>query len=247
VVKMRTKNLILSFVLFFIIGISLASVSSTYELNQDMFISKSVRLNGYPSAGLECNITILDPDETVLASFDAMVNNATTQKHEYTLTGVNMTGFYCYDITCSGGGLNATSSYCDEVTPNGEAPTTASGIFYIGIFAVLLLFFVLTIWGITKFDNIIARFSLFQFGYLLLIAIVFISYMMANDFLTSAPMIVSMFKILFWVVTIAFFPYVLGMMIWVGYSMITIKEIKDMMDHGLPMEEAEGRRKGKKW
>lgn len=242
--KLNYKTFLLIFALIFLAPLVHGTV---YKQNENMFISKSVRIGGYPSSDIDCNITLLDPDEIVLFSFAPMINNDTTQKHEYTAIGINKTGEYCYDITCTGGGLNKTSSYCDEVTPNGLVPSTASGIFYIGIFAVLILFLVLSIWATTEFDNIIARFSLFQFIYLLVIAITFISYMMASDFITSAPFIISMFKILFWVVTIAFFPYVLVMMIWLGYSMITIKEINEMMERGIPMDEAYARRKNKRW
>lgn len=240
---MQGKLIILLLLVLFIPSV----LGVTYAENEDMFISHSVRIDGTPSSTIVCNVTVLDPDEITVVSYDAMINNATTQKHEYTVPNINKTGEWCYDLTCFGSTQNATSSFCKQVTPNGEEPSTASGIFYIGVFAVLVIFLIMTIWAITQFDNLIARFSLFQFAYILFIAIVFIAYMMATDFLTSAPAIISVFKIFFWVVTIGFFPYVLGMMIWLGYSMITIKEINQMMERGVPLDEAEARRKKKKW
>lgn len=232
--------------ILFLITIALPIISGKlHSLNEDMFISHSVRLDGSPSSSIWCNLTVQDPDEITIESFVPMVNNASTQKHEYSVSNINKTGEYCYDLTCTDGSNNGTEGYCNDVTPNGEEATTGSGIFYIGIYFVLVVFLILTIYGIVQFDNIYARFGLLQFLYLLIIAITFISWSMAGNFLTSAPFIISFFKILFWVVTIAFFPYVLVMMIWIGYSMITMKEITNMMEHGLSMEEAEGRRKGK--
>lgn len=236
------KKIILLLLLVLLVPLISAKV---YQVDEDMLISHSVRIGGYPSSSIKCNITVEDPDDIPTVFFLEMTNNATTQKHEYLVGEINKTGEWCYDLTCFGGGQNATESYCVEVTPNGILPTTAGGIFYIGIFAVLLLFLVLCIWGIVHFDNLVARFSLFQFLYLLIIAITFISYMLASDFITSAPFIISFFQILFWVVMVGFFPYVLIMFIWLGYSMITIKEIKDMMERGVPLDEAEARRKRK--
>lgn len=169
--------------------------------------------------------------------------------YEFRVNESNFTevGEYAYVIQCNSsiqGGFIAGSF---RVTPNGEIPTTATGIFYMGIFSVLLLFLVLNIWAITQFDNLIARFSLFQSLYLFVIAISFIAFMMASDFITSAPFLISMFEIIFWVVTIGFFPYVLVMMIWLGYSMITIKEINEMMERGISLDEAKARKGKTKW
>jgi len=230
----------------FLIALALPMMNAKiYQLNENMEISHAVRLDGSPSSAVWCNLTMDDPDEIMILSFVPMVNNASTQRHEYSVPNINKTGEYCYELTCTDGTNNETEDFCGTVTPNGEEASTGSGVFYMGIYFVLIVFLILTIYGVVQFDNIYARFCLLQFIYLLVIAITFISWSMAGDFLTSAPFIISFFKILFWVVTIGFFPYVLSMMIWIGYSMLTMKEITDMMEHGLSMEEAEGRRKGK--
>lgn len=98
----------------------------TFKQYEDMKISHEIRIGGATSDSLLCNITLRDPDQITLVLFQLMINNLTTQEHEYTLSGssVTKTGEYCYGITCIDGGLNETKSFCNSVTPTGRVQTS---------------------------------------------------------------------------------------------------------------------------
>lgn len=124
------------------------------------------------------------------------------------------------------------------ITPNGEVPTEANAIFYIGLLALIVVGFVLIVYfGVTT-ENIIVKTFAVGFGHLFLIAITFLSWQMAADFLTSSPFLVSFLYYLFLVVMIAFFPMLIILFAYGVYMALTIKEIKDMVERGIPESEA---------
>lgn len=151
------------------------------------------------------------------------------------------TGTYAYVIQCNS--TNEIGFYRGQfqVTPNGEIADTGTAVFYIGILAVLLFFMALSVYAFMEYDNLLNRVGMFGIIYLLLIAITFIGWNMASDFITSSPFLISMLKIMFYVFVIGFFPLMLGAFAWYFLMLWKIKEIENLMKKGLPYEEAERR------
>jgi hypothetical protein len=158
-------------------------------------------------------------------------------------------GLYTYQIKCQG--LNAGGYYTGffDVTTTGIEITEALAIVEIGLLLILVLLFVITIYLFIVFDNLLARVGTIGAGYLLFIAITFIAWNLSSNFLITAPFVASIFRILFIILIIGFFPLIIGSFAWYILMLFKIKEIERLMDKGLDMNEAERRanRRTKKW
>lgn len=201
-------------------------------------------------AGTDCYLTVFKPDSSLLLDNVTMTNQGAFYNYSINSTESSTTGVYSAVVYCAGG-VDSYGSFTFEITPNGEKPTEADSILYIGLFIILVLLFTLTVIGAfnSEGDEIkptLMRLGLWNTSYLLLIAISFITWNIASSFLTSAPFLISMTYIIFRILMAMALPLVASSLIYIGYKMITIKEIQNMMDRGISMDEAKERR-SKKW
>lgn len=190
-----------------------------------------------------CNVTIVNP-----LSANIVTNLPTSENIGYSNFTLNssqtsQTGTYQVFLIAANG-----TFYDDNfgITPNGEVATSASAIFYIGLLGLLVIFFGLLVYfGVTT-DHIWVKATSWGFGYLFLIGISFIAWRMSADFLTSSPFLIDFLRITFYVLMIGFFPFILVLFVYGVYMMLTIKEITDMIDKGIPEGEARERAGWKK-
>lgn len=221
-----------------LLSLPLSSAQLVYSNDHEISLKIPCIVDGRPcSASALCNLTAQYPNSS---SF--IINKAMTYSSggdfSYNLNFTAL-GFYPSKVSCSDAGQNGTSTFDIQITPNGENPSTANGILYLGLLGVLIIFLVMAIAGIFKMENsLIGRFAFLNVAYLLLMAVLFVSWSMANDFLTGSPFIASMLKVMFYFSMYAFFPYFLCTMFWMIYMVITVKEIQTMMDKGIPEDEA---------
>jgi len=150
-------------------------------------------------------------------------------------------GHYPFGVKCNSTIYGGAIIGYFEVTPNGEEATIGKAVFYIGLLFVLLFFLALCILSFVQFENIMNRVGMIGMGYLLLMAITFIGWNMASDFITSAPFLAEMLRTLFWVFIVGAFPLLIGGFAWYLILLFKIKEIENLMDHGLSRDEAEHR------
>jgi hypothetical protein len=196
-------------------------------------------------AGTFCNLTAFYPNSSLLVDNQRMTR--TEMYYNFTLDNSQtfVTGEYSAVVSCNGT-TNDYTSFTYLISPNGLDPDKTNSGFYIGLMAVLIIIEGFLIWGVFKVKNEIAKWFLINFGYAFLVAITYVGWSMATDFLTSAPFISSMLKIIFYILMILLFPLILCSIIWLIYRTIMIKEIKQMMESGVPEDEAfERMRKGK--
>lgn len=157
-----------------------------------------------------------------------------------------MLGVHSFIIQCNSTSQTGFANGIFEVTNSGIELTTAKAFIDIGLLVILLVFFIIIIYIFTSFDNLLSKVGMLGLGYLLLIAIVFISWNMASDFLTSAPFVASMFNIIFIILMAGLFPLIIGGFAWYIVMAFKVKEIERLMDKGMDREEAE-HRQGRKF
>jgi len=150
-------------------------------------------------------------------------------------------GLYSVLIWCNSTEQGGFTKYAFQITPTGLALQSGTSGIYIAILFLLVIFLVLSIMSFARFDNLLNRVGMIGLSYLLLIAITFIGWNMANDFITSAPFLISMLRILFFVLIIGVFPMVIGGFAWYFLMLWRIKEIQRLMDKGMDQNEAEHR------
>lgn len=127
-----------------------------------------------------------------------------------------------------------------DVTNSTYVAGTGEAIVYFGLNGVLLLFLAGCVLIFISFDNLLARVFTFGIGYLLGIAVSFVSWQMASDFITSV-FLIDMFRILFLVLMIGAFPLLIGAFAWYFIMLFQIKEIQRLMDKGFSEDEAKRR------
>lgn len=189
-----------------------------------------------------CEFTYIQyPNGTTIYFNDAMNPSGRDFDIIVSATEFQATGSQCMGITCTDGVGYESGSVCREITPNGQFSEIGTSIFYIGLLFILIVFLIVCIVIFMKYDNLLARVGMIGLGYLLLIAITFIGWNMASDFLTSAPFLVEMLRILFFVLIVGFFPLVIGGFAWYVLMLFKIKEIERLMGKGFSEDEARRR------
>ena len=147
----RNFTLTALFVMVFLFSCGFVSAVDTHPLDAALDISHPLRSDGAVDNNIEANITVRGVDQTVIA-FGIMSLNDVTQEHNFTLDKNNnsKTGFYQYCITATNGTLSDTSCFNYEVTITGERTDIAKSMFYILIGGILMIFFLLSLYGSVK-------------------------------------------------------------------------------------------------
>jgi hypothetical protein len=189
-----------------------------------------------------CTIaSVRSPSSSVVLTNKAMTKQGVYFNYS-NFCSTNFTGQYIVSGDCD----SVSWTYDFFITPNGEQSSVGSSIMYIGLLVILVLFLVVCIYWFMETDNLLVKVGSLGFGYLLLIAITFIAWNMASDFLTSSAFLVEMFRITFFVLVIGLFPLLLGMFAYYTIMVFKIKEIERLMGKGFDEKEASERVNGRK-
>ena len=155
------------------------------------------------------NITsVIYPNSSIAVSDVEMTKSGTYYYYSFCETDLN--GIYIVTGFGDPDGEVEVWNYDFTITPNGEEASVGKAVFYIGLLAVMLFFLALCVLAFSHYENLLTRVGTIGLGYLLLIAITFIGWNMAGDFLTSSPFLVSMLRIFFFVLITGAFPLLLG-------------------------------------
>lgn len=148
---------------------------------------------------------------------------------------------YSYQIKCQGANTGGYETGYFQVNYTGTETSQSRAIIY-GVLLFALIFFLLgTMTLFIRFDNLLTRVGMFGLSYLLLIAIIFVSWQISNEIIFSNPFLINFFRLFFIVLVIGAFPLLLGGLAWYVIMLFRIKEIERLMEKGLPYDEAEHR------
>lgn len=234
----RTQFYLVTVVMIFLF-LALGSAQPVFKQNKATEINIPCTINGAicsPSA--QCQLSIIYPNGTVMVNLQNLTQNAGVFTYPLPSNQTSALGEYEMPITCCDGSACGVRHLTYTITPNGEIATTGKGILYIGILGVLFIFFVLCIWGGIQAQHVAVKSFLWLFGYILFIGITFIGWNLSIDYLTSAPFLIVVFKWVFYVFLVGFFPVLLFAVIYTLYMMTQIDVIKNMIDRGMPEDEA---------
>ena len=183
------------------------------------------------------NITSIQyPNETKIILDVEMTKRGTEFNYTYCFPELN--GRFNINGVGDLGGTDSVWAYTLTLTPNGEEPTTPKLIFHYGSILLLFLFFVSTIVGMLKVEDPKGTFALYWASHLLFVAITFMLWNGSLNLLTSAPFVISFFKIMFWVAIISVLPMIILSVAWMIYVLATCKDVQSLIDRGSTSEEA---------
>jgi len=264
------KFIALAVMLFIIVGAILPLVQSAPPVTQVQQFTEGYIIEGTPQELLKQNQDFtynfflynisngVAPPSTISCIFymanssgSVVLNKDVAEVGGYrsiTIKGGNFSnvGHYPFGVKCNSSTLGGATVGYFEVTPNGLELTEGRAIADIGLLIILLVFLIGCVVIFMESENLLARVGSLGLGYLLLIAINFIAWNMASDFLLSAPFVAGMFRILFFVLIIGAFPLLIGAFAWYVIMLFKIKEIERLMTKGMSQDEAE-KRQGRKY
>lgn len=242
---MKKLTTFLFFVLIFIA--SAQATSYVFEAEEEIDLRASCfDIDETPcDATTTCHLTVFRPNSDLLLDNVTMTRGGTYYNYSINSTQNSVLGEHSAVVYCDGG-TDAYASFTYKVTPNGEEITEGSSTLYIGLFILLVLLFGLGIYGIFNTKNTTGKYTYVGFSYLLMIAVVYVAWGIADNFLTASIGISEFLFMVFRILMAMALPFFLGSFIFYFMEMRNIKQIKDMIEKGVPEDEAVLRR-GKKW
>ena len=226
----------------FILIMPVAVAQPIFEQNTDVTLSVPCTIAGdVCGVGTTCDGTVINPEGTTLYNEQSMAQNGAVFDLDISADDTSTNGEYQFSVSCTQGGRSSSKNLIFFVTPNGEQPTTAKGILYLGLLLVFILFFGLCIYGGKEAKGIVGRSAFFLGAYLFIIGISFIAWNLSLDYLTSAPFMASFFRILWLVLMYALFPLIMILTFYTLWMMKKIDAIESMINKGIPEDEAYGR------
>ena len=142
---MKWNYLLVVLILMYVLSFGLVTAEKQGE---KVDLRVPVRINGGLGA-VNCNITVIDPNNTIIVDFLEMTDQISYQNYTLNSTQTSVKGTYNYCVTCSSaGGLNQTKCFDFFVNPSGIEPTqqrtdsiTRSVYFLFGIAIIMFLAF----------------------------------------------------------------------------------------------------------
>jgi len=191
--------------------------------------------SGFCNGLTTCRLTIVSPNSNVLINNQLM--NWQTTFYTYQIDDTSVTGEYTGTIMCNG--INSEFlNFNFQVTPTGEIPSTAKGILYAGILLILVVLFIIALYGGSQTESIVIKSACWLGAYLMMIGVSFIAWGLTRDYLTTASFLGGFFRIVFLVLMYALFPLILILTFYTLWMMRKIDVIQRMIDDGVPIDEA---------
>jgi hypothetical protein len=191
--------------------------------------------SGFCNGLTDCTLTIVSPSSNILINNQPM--DWQTTFYTYQIDDTSLSGEYTGTIMCNG--INSKFlNFNFQVTPTGDVPTTAKGILYAGILIILVILFVIALYGGSQTESIVIKSSCWLGAYLMMIGISFVSWGLTRDYLSSANFLGGFFKITFYVLMYGLFPLILILTFYTLWMMKQIDVIQNMIEKGIPIDEA---------
>lgn len=192
----------------------------------------------YCSASAVCNTTIINPNGTVLVNNKPMSQNGVTFNYSLSTTQTLLRGEYDFQITCIDNTTPKSKTLTFWITQTGEQMETQDAIIYFVALIILILFLVLSIYAFTKSHQAWKKLLSFYGFYISLVAISYVVWITTANIVGTTGLLEKFFYWLWMILMFGFFPLVLCSFVLYIWLIINIKEIRTMLDRGVPEDRA---------
>jgi len=236
---MGNRYICLLIVLAFILVMPTIVAQPVFEKSTAVTLSVPCTIDGNVCSGsATCKTTVINPLGDVLYNNQTMIQNGGVFELNITSNDTSENGEYQFNVACLQSGRSSSKMLIFFVTPNGEIPTTANGILYGVLLTIFVLFFIVSLYKGLDSDSIVLKSAFLLTAYLMLIGITFTGWNLSANYLTSAPFLTSFFRIFWLVLMYALFPIILFLTFYTLWMIKKIDVIKNMVDKGIPIDEA---------
>lgn len=232
--------------------IPLALAQEVYQENTEVDLKQSCYNNGTLCSGVAtCNVTVINPERSILVNNKAMTQDSTLAYFNYTLSSSNISkvGNYEYRIVCQDGTLANFGTFEFLVTSSGQDPNISQVIIYAILTFLLIFMFLLSVVGGVMLpgsneirdDGIIdvnymkyAKQILFFISYLLLIGITYFTWQISEN-LVYLDVVGTFTSLFFYILIYSLLPTFILFMLFTIIMAINDKKIQNAMERGLPI------------
>lgn len=250
---MKSKQGLFIFGLIFLVAtllIPYVEGKEVYEQDTDIDLKVTCvneNTGGYCSSTATCNITIYNPDSTLIVSNALMDDNTAYYNYTLNATYSNQLGDYSGNILCIDGSNSQTQDFTFLITPSGKENTTAQGIIYAGTLFVSLILFILCIVIYFKIDgnnyldfggllkvnfNKYIKYGMFFLAYLMLWITSFFAWSLAQNFLFIGFMS-GLLRVIYISLTVLLVPFFLMTFLFALVKWLTDLKLHKLYERGL--------------
>jgi hypothetical protein len=235
--------------IFLVCVVSLTSAAiphlGTFRANESIELKQTCTING--SFCDDCNISSVD-----LPDGERAISNVIMTKREgdfnFSFDGSNTTliGTYRVNGFCRfGSDVLKNWAYYLDVTPNGRESTVGLALFYIGGVLLMIFFIGISFYGLRIAQTPAGKLFSFYAIWISMMVLFYIAWIGATNYLYSVSFVGIFFKWVFIIFTILTFPMVIASIVWYLWLLVSLKEIQQMIDRGVPEDRAYASRVGR--
>ncbi len=233
------KNLLFGIIFLFSL-LSLMSISAlTLEQNVDSLISFPCTYNGTNCpAATECNLSVIYPNQSLMVENDN-ASYSGSGIAQYPIPDNSINGDYKVPLTCTfPDGVSEEGNADFSITPNGEEPNLSQTFIYLGLILIILVLFILCVWGLSEIDSIGWKVGLIAISYILLNGFLLMCWKLAELFLTSVPFIEPVFRVLYIASNVGYFVMFLALVSYLLFKLTDEKTMKTLVARGYDEDSA---------
>jgi len=239
--NMYNKKYLLCYVcLIFLIGISSVN-ASTINIGDYVVSAEQGKCFNIPTSCDNCteiNITILYPNGTEVVT-DGIMTTLDGYHYNYTFCDTNETGRYWFYYHYLDDGIYPTTDGdWLIINPSGYTLRDAQAIIYLGVLGMILILLLISLFGTFTVEQYIGKFALYLTTHVLFIIWTFSVWQVTNAFLIGFIGLAGIFKILFYVSIISFFPMIILSIAWIVYIHTFNEHFQKLIDKGNDTETA---------
>ncbi len=222
------------FLLFGILLFSFTLISAlTFEKDAIVDLTFPCTYNGSNcDAATTCNLSIIYPNGSLMVE-NQQATYTGSGIANYTIPDTSVNGDYKVPLTCTFPDGNSEEGNADFIiTPNGEQPDEAKTTIYLGLILIILILIILILVGLFKVNNLGWRIGLLAFGYILMNGFLLMCWKLSEMFLTAVPFIEVVFRILYIISNVGYFPVFIGLVMYLLIKLLDEKNINKLVGRG---------------
>ncbi len=165
-------------------------------------------------------------------------------------------GYFFYPVNLTGGSytyfLSSDTDYYSssfEVTESGVETTEGRSFLIIGLLTLLIFLLFISLYALFNVDQYIGKFALYWTSHVLMIIISFVAWQIGVEGLLGGLALTGVFRIMFWILTIAVLPMIILSGAWIFYIHTFNEHFEKLIEKGGNTEDAfrMANRKTKGW
>lgn len=207
-----------------------------------LYLHTSNITNGLPisNTNLDCFLYLYDVDGSHTLESKVLEKDSNGWEHKITLSSGNFSnvGIHGFYIWCNATEIGGSAHGIFTVTEGGIEITGGRSILVMSLLGLLTFFLLLSLLCMFKIEHYIGKFALYWVSHVLIIIITFIGWQMGVEGLLNGMALTGVFRIMFWIFTIAVIPMVLLSLAWIFYIHAFNEHFQKIIDKGENPEEA---------